>query len=192
MICEYLKKETNHYHTLAEKNMGAVRIFDNNYSKEEYITLLNILYISHLATEEILSKVQLPNFIIGDHYNNKHNLIKNDLLKMSSFQDLTAPEFKINNNFEAIGVLYVLKGSEMGASLINKQLQKTFTENDEISIEFYSLDTSVFSKWRDFCLCVDALVLSMTDKSDLEIAKQQILDGAIKTYLHFINCSQAK
>lgn len=192
MICEYLKKETNHYHTEAEKNMGAVRIFDNNYNREEYIRLLNVLFISHYATEYQLSKAELPDFIIGDHYTNKHDLIKNDLIKMSSFQNLKVPEFKIDNNLEAIGVLYVLKGSEMGANIIYKQLQKTFSDEDEISLEFYSFGSDVFGKWRDFCQCIDALVLSMTENTDLEIAKQKILGGAVKAYLHFINCSQVK
>jgi len=189
MICEFLKQATSQYHTEAEKQLGAMRIFDNNYSRDEYIKLLNILYTAHFGTEIPLSNFEMLDFKISEIYTQKHPFIKNDLTKMVGYSDTNTPIFTISNIYQAIGVLYVLKGSEMGALMISKQLHKTFANQDNISTDFYSYNSNIFNIWRDFCDTLDSLILSITDKENIDNANEQILEGAKNTYMYFIKCS---
>ncbi len=189
MICEILKKATSQYHSEAEKHLGATRIFDNDYSRNEYIKLLNILYMAHYGAEIPLSNFEMLDFRISEIYTQKHLFIKSDLTKMGGYSDSRIPTFNISNIFQAIGTLYVLKGSEMGTLMISKQLHKTFANSENISTDFYSYDSNIFNIWRDFCNTLDSLILSITDKENLDNANEQILEGAKNTYMFFIQCS---
>lgn len=190
MICEFLKLETRQYHDQAEKALGAVKIFDKNYSKDDYIKLLKILYVAHYDVEKAITTFANHDLIIADHYKNKHDLIKHDLQKMGiKIDNSIKNQFQINNEFQALGCLFVLKGSEMGANLIYKQLSKHFLNQENVCMDFYSFETNIFNIWGDFCTSLDSYFLSKTDKENYETKKLEVLEGAKKTYLYFIQSS---
>lgn len=192
MICEFLKNETKHFHSEAEKAMGAVRIFDNDYSKEEYVKLLKVLYYAHYSVENALSYFDDESFKINELYNLKYNLLKNDLNNMGvQIDNSLVNNYKIDSLPKAIGSLYVLKGSEMGTAVIYKHILK-FPFLKESSVEFYSFESEIFIRWKDFCLNLDTIILTIADKDNLESIKNEVLEGAKNTYLQFIHCSQIK
>lgn len=191
MICEYIKAETKDFHTEAEKAMGAVRIFENDYKKDEYIRLLTALFYAHYSIEISLKSHNNKSFQIDELYHDKHELLEMDLKKMGVDIDKTLVKtFEIDSLAKAIGALYVLKGSEMGTSVISKHLQKSFQDIDKVSTEFYTLETNIFSIWRDFCQKLDILVLEMSENKSLDTIKSEVLEGAKNTYMQFINCSR--
>jgi len=181
MISAVLKEETKRLHAQTEKSLNAKRIFSADFRVNEYVEILQILYTSHLVLENLLENISDPTLrtFCKSYYNALHPQIKKDL----EYHDATLEQDTVlktidTNDLNALGILYVLKGSSLGGKYIYKQLQDTSEE--KFSIQFYKASSSQsLEEWKTFCDALEDLDLSPEETN-------QVVDGAKLAFKTFI------
>jgi len=118
------------------------------------------------------------------HYIPLHPLIKEDLHNLNAtVKENNFIDIKIND-LNAIGVIYVLKGSSMGAKFINKQLEETTMRWPNYSGKFYKVSSSqTMEEWKDFSISLESLDLNTEETN-------QVVDGARLAFKTFIRASK--
>jgi len=187
MISTTLKEETKILHAETEKSLNAKRIFSPDFTVQEYVHILNILYMAHIALENKLENISNPNLLkfYKEHYTPHYPLIKQDLENLNAHTIGNNFSYGIKiNDLNAIGVLYVLKGSSMGAKFINKQLEETTAQWPQFSGEFYKASSSQsMEQWKTFCTSLESLDLNPEEIN-------QVVDGARFAFKTFIRASK--
>jgi len=187
MISELLKEETKSLHAQTEKSLNAKRIFSPDFTLEEYQEILCILYAAHVALESRLDTIKDPLLFefYQKHYQPQYPLIKKDLDHLGATDSAKGYVTKFNiTDTQAIGVIYVLKGSSMGAKFINKQLENTTAEWPRFSGEFYSVSASqTMEDWKNFCSSLENLNFS---RKEIE----EVVEGAREAFRTFIRSSE--
>lgn len=188
MISENLKEETKFLHAETEKRLNAKRIFSEDFTIQEYQQILQILYIAHEILEQQLENIITPNLnkFYKDHYTLKYPLIRKDLEKLkASVKAYQLPPSKGLNDLNALGILYVLNGSSMGAKYINKQLQGYEIKWSNFSNEFYKASASItLDEWKNFCYSLDSLGLNANEI-------EQVIEGAKYAFNTFIDAGKS-
>lgn len=186
MISAILKEETKSLHTETEKRLNAKRIFSEDFTVQEYVKILQVLYIAHLLLEKQLENIRDPHLFrfYQKHYTPHTHLIKKDLENLHAF---AKPKTPINtqemNDMNALGILYVLKGSSMGAIYIHKQLQETARRWPHFSGKFYQTSASqTIEDWKNFCSSLETLGLTSENVNE-------VIEGARLAFKTFIDSS---
>jgi heme oxygenase (biliverdin-IX-beta and delta-forming) len=184
MISTILKEETKRLHAETEKSLNAKRIFSADFRENEYVEILRILYRSHQVLENQLDSISAPSLaaFYRSHYSPLHLLIKKDLAHHdSSIESDTILQTIDTNDLNALGILYVLKGSSLGGKHIYKQLRDN--RGGEFSLQFYKASSSqTLEEWKAFCESMEDLDLS-PEETD------QVIDGAKLAFTTFIQAS---
>lgn len=183
MISVLLKEETKQLHAETEKSLNAKRIFSDDFTAEEYKGILSILYSAHFILENRLEKISDPTLseFYRKYYQPHYPLIKKDLdhLDAEVINDKSKSGLDISD-LNCLGVIYVLKGSSMGAKYINKQLEKTTAQWSSFSGEFYKYSASqTMEEWKAFCTSLDTLNLSSEET-------EEVVEGAREAFRTFI------
>jgi len=184
MISSLLKEETKRLHAETEKSLNAKRIFSADFRVDEYVEILRILYRSHIILENQFDNISDPNIsqFVSKQYTPLHPLIKKDLehYKAALGQD-TILQTIDTNDLNALGILYVLKGSSLGGKYIYKQLEDSSDNN--FSVQFYRASSSqTLEEWKTFCESLEHLDLSPEEAN-------QVVDGAKLAFQTFIQAS---
>jgi len=177
---EFLKEKTKKLHDSTEEKMGAGRIFSNDYSHEEYKTLLSKMYKPYSTVEKALKGFQDLEFqsIMKDTYEFKTAFLEKDFSSLSILPPRDIESFVIDNENQALGALYVLKGSDMGASIIMKRLERLSSDWPVKSFEFYASESNPKETWAKFKEYLDRKEVS-------EQEQEQMLIGAEKAFMAF-------
>lgn len=178
-ILDRLKQETRQAHQRAEDTL---QIFSPDFDLEHYIILLERFYgfwrplEARLAFFEELDR--------GTHnFSNrsKSNLLAADL-RIFGRDPATLrncgrlPGMKTFD--QALGCLYVLEGSTLGAQVIGRYLQKRFQIGHESGAAFFNADTGNAGQcWREFC----AFLVAHSTPSHSD----QIVSSALETFNRF-------
>lgn len=156
-LTERLKKETRKEHTNTEGMMNAKAMFSDDYELITYSRHLTHLYKAHLLVQEYIKR-------------NKHILPSIDLLPADRTKDLeddlvhlkhdTLPvniTLKDKTLFttlpELIGLIYVVKGSELGGNVIGKQIEKQRIKWNTAPAKFYKTveQDELMNDWKSWC-----------------------------------------
>ncbi|WP_185974258.1 biliverdin-producing heme oxygenase [Litoribacter populi] len=187
MVTETLKESTKKLHSLTEKALNSKQIFQKSFDLEAYIQILKQLYSAHQLIESKLMEENSPIFtnLIDKHYRMRLDLLENDLHNLSSdIPTDSQVEFGLENIFQALGALYVLKGSTLGGKFIYSHLKKISHNWDKTSLEFYGFEHDVvMEKWKHFTQDLNALPLTSEEE-------KQMVIGAEKAFTTFIEVSE--
>lgn len=177
---EFLKEKTKHLHDATEERMGARRIFSSNYSMDEYKSLLLKMYQPYSVVEKALNAYHDPKIqsVLADTYTQKANFLESDLAQMGVSHGQPAGKINFSSPAEAMGALYVLKGSDMGATIINKALERTSKGWESPAFSFYQSEKDPKSSWAAYKTHLDAMQLD-------EKGRNELLNGAEKAFSLF-------
>lgn len=181
MVSEYLKQNTAEYHDAAEKLFNSEKIFNKTITLEDYKKIIHTNYLMLLHSEDKIFKSLSYRFSEKLQLNQRRKLplIQKDL-KSLSLQNMTATyTLEIENEHEALGMLYVIEGSTLGGNVIARQLSKT-EGFDDITFNFFGCyQENTGSMWKLF-----------KDVLDSEVSKEnyeEVLSGAKKIYTFLLN-----
>ncbi|KQR92491.1 heme oxygenase [Chryseobacterium sp. Leaf180] len=179
-VSEYLKQNTAHYHDAAEEKFNSKKIFSKTFTLEDYRKMIGSNHkmlhdsedeIFEMLTEKFGKKLQLED-------RRKLSLIEKDAdsLKLPKLKEDS--DLKFENEYEALGAMYVIEGSTLGGNVIAKQLSKT-EGFEEVTFHFFGCyRENIGAMWKNFKEVMDAEVK--------EEHFAEVLKGAKKQYSHLL------
>lgn len=181
MVSEYLKQNTAEYHDAAEKLFNSEKIFNKTFTLDDYRKIINTNYLMLLHSEDKIfnslngkfaEKLQLDQ-------RKKLPLIEKDLASLDLKNQTVSHALDINNEHEALGMMYVIEGSTLGGNVIAKQLSKT-EGFDDITFNFFGCyQENTGPMWKNFKEVLDTEVT--------EENYNEVLSGAKKLYTFLLN-----
>lgn len=180
-VSEYLKQNTAEYHNAAEKLFSSEKIFNKTFTVEDYKKIICTNYLMLLHSEnkifDSLSRRFSEKLQLSER--RKLPLIKKDLKSLSLEDKNTTQTLEIENENEALGMLYVIEGSTLGGNVIAKQLSKT-DGFDDITFNFFGCyQDNTGSMWKNFKEVLDSEV----EKENYN----EVLSGAKKIYTFLLS-----
>ncbi|UAM97926.1 biliverdin-producing heme oxygenase [Polaribacter litorisediminis] len=162
-LSETLRKETRKEHTHTEGVMNAKAMFSEQYSLDSYTKHLFHLYKAHCLVNYILTEKKL--LIPSENLLPKNRVddLKKDLLNLNFTDFYQNFCLKDENLFKSLpnllGLIYVIKGSELGGNIIANQIKKHRIHWKTPSAEFYKGSDSDHLKtsWTNWCNQVNKL-----------------------------------
>lgn len=181
MVSEYLKQNTAEYHNAAEKLFNSEKIFNKTFTLEDYKRIIHSNYLMLLHSEDKIFDCLSQRFsekLQLDH-RRKLPLIQRDIKSLSLEKKNTIHTLEIENEHQALGMLYVIEGSTLGGNVIAKQLSKT-EGFDEVTFHFFSCyQENTGSMWKNFKEVLDSEVHQEN--------YDEVLSGAKKLYTFLLN-----
>lgn len=159
MILQRIKEETALAHTQLEQSPLLSHFGQKTIDRSTYLCILEKFYGFWQPIEQGLDKFPLMHSYLPDYQERKKaTLLLNDLstLHQRSIEGSEIPSCQdlplLENTHHAIGCLYVLEGSTLGARIISKILQdklQVYSHNGASYFNGYGADTG--DKWKKFC-----------------------------------------
>jgi len=185
-LTNQLRKATRKEHAYTESKMNAKSIFSQKYTLKEYHDHLLQLYKAHCLVNEYINfnQIILPNQSIVpkdrredlriDLYqiNNKNVELKYTIKDLSLFRSLP----------KLLGLMYVVKGSELGGSIIGKKIEEHRLSWKIAPARFYNLIShdQLIEDWKQWCKNINQL-------ADSEKFIQEAIDSAKIAFSLFTN-----
>ena len=139
MILERLRAETKEGHQTLEK--AIIPRIKNARNTEDYIRLLEIFYGYFKPVEEMIAQ-HINNNNLPDHaQRRKSGAILEDIRKSGgdiAHMRVSDDIPQINNDYQAMGAMYVLEGSTLGGQVISNMLKQNLQLKDTSTISFFS------------------------------------------------------
>ncbi len=172
-----LKQETSVVHEKVMLESWAQRVMSLDYTRQEYIELLQKYYGFYAPIETQLLDFHTPVFSLSRA---KHQLLEQDLsfLKLGAF---SAPAMcqklpSILDVPSALGICYVLEGATLGGQIISKHLKDSLGLTEKEGLKFFlGYGTQTIKMWNSF----------KTQAKDIVVSPQEshaMLQAAIKTF----------
>lgn len=181
MVSEYLKQNTAEFHDAAEKLFNSEKIFNKTFTLEDYKKIINTNYLMLLHSEDKIFNSLSEKFSekLQLDQRKKLALIEKDLESLSIENQKVSHPLEINNEHEALGMMYVIEGSTLGGNVIAKQLSKT-DGFDEVTFNFFGCyQENTGPMWKNFKEVLDTTVT--------EENYNEVLSGAKKLYTFLLN-----
>ncbi|ASK30262.1 heme oxygenase [Chryseobacterium sp. T16E-39] len=181
MVSEYLKQNTAEYHDAAEKLFNSEKIFNKTFTLEDYKKIINTNYLMLLHSEDKIFNSLNGKFAEKLQLNQrvKLPLIEKDLKSLDLENQNVSHTLEVNNEHEALGMMYVIEGSTLGGNVIAKQLSKT-EGFDEVTFNFFGCyQENTGPMWKNFKEVLDTEVT--------EENFNEVLSGAKKLYTFLLN-----
>lgn len=157
LLSEYLKEKTKKAHAFTEKTMDAKAIFSEDYSKDLYTLHLKQLLKSQSVMGLFIESSPHVNHFKNDLPSIRLSELKHDLLQINDKKVAVSISLKskeIFNDLPAfVGMLYVIKGSELGRNIISKAINKHLNNWHKSEATFYREKNAdqVRNSWIQFC-----------------------------------------
>ena len=165
---ERLKISTRDVHAQVEKEL--VKYIKNIDSKDNYLSLLELFYGFYAPLNNLCLVVPMPQNV--EDYTHTHHieLLKDDLTVMGTrnIENFNSNFPEIKNFYQALGALYVMKGSMLGGKIISSMIRKR-VEGIEDSF-FTSGGQDVQSNWSDFKTTIDNITHPQHQEAVIESA----------------------
>lgn len=181
MVSEYLKQNTAEYHDAAEKLFNSEKIFNKTFTLEDYKKIIHTNYLMLLHSEDKIFNSLNGRFAeqLQLDQRKKLPLIEKDLESLSLENQIASHALEVNNEHEALGMMYVIEGSTLGGNVIAKQLSKT-EGFDEVTFNFFGCyQENTGPMWKNF--------KEVLDKEVAEENYNEVLSGAKKLYTFLLN-----
>ncbi|SCY35621.1 Heme oxygenase [Nonlabens sp. Hel1_33_55] len=161
-ILERLRAETREAHINLEQISGAGKIMDHTISLDEYIKVLKANYIAYAKVESQLSPLQnesIASWIAADLH-----LLNENLPEIHD-------NFKVENEMQRHGVMYVIEGSLLGGAMIAKHITECPKLKHLPQQQFYAPASPDRAKrWRGFTSHMSSLQLSDSQADQIVLA----------------------
>jgi heme oxygenase (biliverdin-IX-beta and delta-forming) len=166
---ERLKLSTSEVHAQVERQL--VKHIKNIESKDNYLSLLELFYGFYAPLNDLCISSALPQNVEYFSHTNHIGLLKNDLTVMGKrkFEIFNENFPEINNFYQALGALYVMKGSMLGGQVISSIIRKR-VEGIEDTF-FTSGGQDVKSNWLQFKIAIDNITDPQHQEDVIESAK---------------------
>jgi heme oxygenase (biliverdin-IX-beta and delta-forming) len=182
-VMPLLRTETASVHRRLERTRCFVRLFEPDYSIQEYQDLIAKFYGFFSALEPLIfgNLNQAHQAILGDR--TKTALLAKDLVLMglTETQDIVIPRCKklpqLTSFARQMGALYVLEGSTLGGRVISKRLKEHFGEIIFEKLNYYQCyGDDLMVNWKSF----QEFMAKQFDGNELEI--QESINASIDTF----------
>jgi heme oxygenase (biliverdin-IX-beta and delta-forming) len=183
-VMSLLKSETAAVHRQLERNRFLFRLFQTDFSMQEYQQLLCKFYGFFSAIEPLIfTNLNAANSQLLAH-RTKSELLARDLsvLEVDDTKLTTisrCEELPLLNSFSRqMGALYVLEGSTLGGKIISKRLKDLFGEAVINKMNYYqSYGENLILEWTSF----QNFMCENFDNKENDIS--EIINAAIETFL---------
>ncbi len=164
-VMDRLKLETRDHHTQTENITLMQRLFAHDYTLSEYQQHLEKMYGYFSVLEPVILQAlkQEPSLHGFFLVRSKQVWLKQDLLNfgLTEAQIVALPQCPIPSYItdlsSALGVCYVLEGSNLGGQVILKQLSDHFGETVRHKLRFYQgYGAETRPQWQQFCTLLNA------------------------------------
>jgi len=178
MIADILKHQTKELHDRVELKFNSSKIFQDDYTPDDYRKLLTFNYIFLKTFEQPVFRLlseKYGDMLMLRHRRKLHlfDLEREDVI--SSGYDIH--EIAVNCEAEALGILYVMEGSTLGGTMIAKKLEGNPHFSGKTFPYFRCYGERTGSMWKNFRFVLNDVVR--------EEEHDQVLIGAEKAY-HFL------
>jgi heme oxygenase len=171
---ERLKTETLRIHQQLESDSLLAELVSPTISRQTYAAILQKQHLFYRTVEPQLTELLSPCFDV--HL--KTEWLESDLGAMNVAPLPDRPlDFFINSIDTAVGVLYVLEGSTLGAQLIVRNLKQSLREQPRRFFEGYGSETGMM--WRNF--------ISFLREIEPVVSADAVVEGAQRTFAFFDN-----
>ncbi|MEG2078235.1 biliverdin-producing heme oxygenase [Chryseobacterium sp.] len=176
MVSEYLKQHTANLHDAAEKLFNSDKIFNKTFNFDDYKKIIRNNYLMLLNSENQIFECLSVNFSkqLQLEQRKKISFIEKDLLSLGLEAEQALHKVEISNQYEALGMLYVIEGSTLGGNVIAKQLSKTEGFEDVTFNFFGCYLENTGMMWKNFKEFLDSEVKQEN--------YNEVLTGAKKLY----------
>ncbi len=181
MISEQLKTETAHHHEAIENAKRFTRLGSDDFSREEYIGILERFYGFYKPLEAAFRAH--ADIMDSLHYEKRFKLplLEKDLIffghtpEQISQLPVATDLPPVSSKAQALGCIYVMEGSTHGSQFIARRLRGQLNLDGQgvVFYEGYGKDT--MSQWKDFKGYLDSSVAT-------DAEKQEVVDAAAKTF----------
>jgi heme oxygenase (biliverdin-IX-beta and delta-forming) len=183
-VMSLLKSETAAVHRQLERNRFLFRLFQTDFSIQEYRQLLCKFYGFFSAIEPLIftNLNAVANQALAHRTKSELIVMDLSLLEMdeTNFKTISkCEELPLLNSFaRQMGALYVLEGSTLGGRIISKRLKDQFGETIVNKMNYYqSYGENLILEWTSF---QNFMAEHFDDKED-EIS--EVVNAAIETFL---------
>lgn len=181
MLSDYLKQHSKEQHAFLEEKFRSNHIFDKTYNLQDYKNFLYANYALYVTLESKVENALSEEFRTSIQYNDRKKLtiIEKEIIALGLPLLEKTETQTIENQNEAIGILYVMEGSTLGGNVIKKQLSK----NEEFAnMEFNFLGiygAEIGNYWKNF--------ISQINEKIQENSYPNVLIGTMKAYTFLQN-----
>ncbi len=175
LLSERLKASTKEIHASLEKSL--VSRIKNLESGEDYNSLLQLFYGFYHPVNKLCGKFNFPQNVEVSTHSDHVQMLDNDLTAMGkrNFQKNNFIQPEINNYLQALGALYVMKGSMLGGKVISEMIRKKL---GAVPDSFFSSGgQEVNNTWQTFKQSIDTI--NDPDQQD------SVVQGALNTFESF-------
>lgn len=175
LLSEKLKASTKEVHARLEKSL--VSRIKNLDSGEDYNSLLHLFYGFYQPVNLLCGNFNFPQNVEVSTHSDHVQMLDNDLTAMGkrNFQKNNFIQPEINNYLQALGALYVMKGSMLGGKVISEMIRKKLGAMPDSF--FSSGGQEVSSNWQTFKQSIDTI--NDPDQQD------SVVQGALNTFESF-------
>lgn len=156
MLLAEVKKQTNHHHQELEDKLGAI-LFDPNLDERQYHDILMKFLHAYKQLESAAAQFNLPSELLIER--SKTGAIEKDIACLGSqYPDHHEKESlqSVENQYEALGVLYVMEGATLGGKYIVNHLHKIpWVLEKKCTNFFYSYGDKRGDMWKSFIEIVE-------------------------------------
>lgn len=182
LLSEYLKENTKNFHDSVEAKFNSHKIFDRSYTPDDYKKILWLNYLFHLHFEEAAHGALSPetHAFLEIPARHKLSLLREDLVAWNIIETQVSQDISIDDEAEALGIMYVMEGSTLGGNVIRKQLaaNPAFEGKEFRYFGCYGDKTGAF--WNSF-----------KEKLDTNVPAEdfgRVLAGTRKAYRFMMDC----
>lgn len=176
---EFLKAGTADLHTQIEMGSRMTRLMAPDLREEEYAQYLRHMLKFHSFVEEKIREIPEVEKVIDDCPQRLRSAsLKRDLQSLNCDIDRSPSLYhlSIRNLSQAIGVMYVLEGSSLGAQVIAKQLERhPFIDSERLNY-FRHYGPNLGKFWQRFIQNMESAY------SRNELDSEQVLAAARATF----------
>lgn len=182
MISEQLKTETARHHEAIENARRFSRLGADDFSKSEYIDILERFYGFYKPLEQAFGTHPDMMAALGYEKRFKLPLLERDLMALGhsaaqiaslSVADDLPPTATVA---QALGCVYVMEGSTHGSQFIARRLRESLALTDGQGLSFYEgYGKDTMTQWKAFKAYLDTTIQS-------EPERQEVVDAAAKTF----------
>jgi len=185
-MLDFLKLETQKLHKQVEMSYLSKSILDHSITLNQYKQLLIHNYFCYkIVEQELVKKRELVDKELGLFISfEKSEKLLNDIHSIDPQFDLNLKiPFHVNSEFEIMGALYVIEGSMLGGSLINKHIKQCKYLETIPPQQFFNRNAKqVIKRWKLFTHYINTKAVTNKGKTEAVLLAKNTFELFDKVY----------
>lgn len=183
-ILAHLRQATNRYHRALEEQLR----LEGSISREHYGRVLQGFHSFLSAWEPLVSTALPASMRAWARQGRNAALVEQDLRALG--MEVPAPavlQLNLTTRAAAMGSLYVLEGSAVGAQVIAPRLTEELGLHAGNGAAFFATGPAAAQRWRDFRFLLEQGVVSQTAREQACAAAVSTFTALGRTFNAFVN-----